>query len=36
VDGRLVKTFLFLGENWDDRSSAVPALDAGRLGVMKP
>lgn len=39
VDGRLINTFLLLSEYWDDLSSAVPAvpaLDAGRFGVMNP
>ncbi len=40
VEGRLTRTFLpLLGENCDDFNSAVPtvpALDAGRFGVMKP
>lgn len=36
VEGRFVNTFLRLDENGDDLGTAVPALDTGRLGVMKP
>lgn len=36
VEGRLVKTFLLLGENGAGFGSAVPARDAGLRGLMKP